>query len=225
MKQTFAKALRAVMITLLTIHMVSCEQFYIFDTEGSPSTTDNHPQAVDLGLSVNWASCNLGATSPEECGDYYAWGETEKKTQYTQETYIYANNIDGNGDVDKYTDIGADICGTMHDVASAKLGEAWRMPTLEEIEELCEKCTWEWGTINGINGQIVTGLNGKSIFLPAAGEMFDSKNYATGRYGTYWSGTTSGNYNAFRLFIEKGTSVCTDNRKFIGFSVRPVKEK
>jgi hypothetical protein len=117
MKQTFAKALRAVMITLLTIHMVSCEQFYIFDTEGSPSTTDNHPQAVDLGLSVNWASCNLGATSPEECGDYYAWGETEKKAQYTQETYIYANDIDGDGDVDKYTDIGSDICGTMYDVS------------------------------------------------------------------------------------------------------------
>lgn len=137
---------------------------------GSKSTSKEScsHEAVDLGLSVKWATCNVGADSPEEYGDYYAWGETEVKSEYSWETYKWSN--DSADSFTKYCQ--ADnkiILDSEDDVAHVKWGGNWRMPTMDEVNELCDKCTWEWTTVNGVAGQLVTGPNGNSIFLPAAG--------------------------------------------------------
>lgn len=148
-------------------------------------------EAVDLGLSVKWASCNVGATSPEDYGGYYAWGETEEKSDYTWNTYKYWNDMDGDGDVDKseITNIGSNISGTSYDVAHVKWGGDWRMPTLDEITELCNKCSWKLTAVNGVSGQKVTGPNGNSIFLPAAGICYGTKVEGSGEESCFWSGS------------------------------------
>lgn len=137
---------------------------YVDFSEKAPDPTVSAGAVVDLGLSVYWCSCNVGAESPEEYGDYYAWGETKPKSSYTEENYSYYNN-----DTKVYTDIGENISGTEYDAATVNLGSDWRMPTKDEFQELLDKCTWEWTQINGINGYKVTGTNGNSIFIPAAG--------------------------------------------------------
>ena len=99
----------------------------------------NGHKAVDLGLSVKWATCNIGATKPEECGDYFAWGETSPKEVYTEETYLYydaANNR-------KLIDIGTEISGTEYDAARKQWGDDWRMPAEEELYELLRDCLWQ----------------------------------------------------------------------------------
>ena len=133
--------------------------------------------AVDLGLSVYWAECNLGVSKPEEYGDYYAWGETEPKESYSWSTYKFGtsppgpfskyNTISIFGSIDNKT-----VLEPEDDVAHVKLGGKWRMPTDAEWAELMEKCTWTWVTNyngSGINGRLVKATNGNSIFLPAAG--------------------------------------------------------
>ena len=135
---------------------------YVEFTETQQSNTQvSSEKAVDLGLSVKWASCNVGATSPEQFGDKYAWGETTTKKKYNEENYIYydANN-------ESYVDIGTNIANTDYDVAHVKWGDNWRMPTLTELKELRDNCKWEWTNVNGVNGWKVIGTNGKSIFFP-----------------------------------------------------------
>lgn len=138
---------------------------------------------VDLGLSVKWATCNVGADSPEEYGDYYAWGETSTKSSYTEKnSKAYGKNID-------------DIKGnSYYDVARANWGGKWRMPTKKEIQELKEKCTWTWTAIGSHSGYKVTGPSGKSIFLPAAGLRDKSLKYANER-GYYLSSTPCKNHD------------------------------
>lgn len=119
-----------------------------------------------------WASCNLGAEKPEEFGDYYAWGETKPKNSYSFNNYTY---YDAN--TTQYIDIGKDISGTEYDAATVNLGSDWRMPTKQEMEELINNCTWEWIQIGNINGYKITGKNGNSIFLPAAGNNYSDKNF------------------------------------------------
>lgn len=132
---------------------------------------------VDLGLSICWADRNVGASSPEDNGDYFAWGETEPKSEYTTKNYRFL-----------YENIGKDISGTTYDAAHAKWGNNWRMPTLIEIQELMNKCNWEWKTLHGNDkGYLITGPNGNCIFLPAAGYQGDPN--AWGVSGRYWSGT------------------------------------
>ncbi len=146
--------------------------------ESQPSVTPG--ELIDLGLSVKWASHNVGASKPEEYGGYYAWGETEEKDDYSLDTYLYYQN--GN-----YINIGDNICGTKYDVAHVKWGGSWRMPTKEESKELVEKCSWKWTSYNDTEGHIVTGPNGNSIFIPAARCYIDSfLDYAQG--GCYWTG-------------------------------------
>ena len=119
---------------------------------------------VDLGLTskVKWAARNIGANSVEEHGDYYAWGETETKSDYSSSTYLYGTRNLGNN---------CDISGTELDAAVVKWGGIWRMPTLTEMQELLSDCTWTWDAINGVNGYIVEGVNGNRIFLPCTGVM------------------------------------------------------
>ena len=172
-------------------------------------------EAVDLGLSVKWANCNVGANSPEEYGDYFAWGEISPKDSY------YEDNCS------TYGKSMADISGNpQYDAARANWGGAWRMPTKAELEELRSNCTWEWTTLNGVNGRRVTGPNGNSIFLPAAGLRYDTSSNAVGSGGCYWSSTPyeDGVYLAFNLLFD---SDCYDwywNPRFSGQSVRPVLE-
>ena len=162
--------------------------------------------AVNLGLSVKWASWNVGAESPEDYGGYYAWGETEEKSSYDWSTYKWC---DGSYDTQtKYctaSDYGIvdnkTVLDSWDDVAHVKWGGGWRMPTRDEIKELCEKCSWEWTSVNGIYGQKVTGPNGNSIFLPAAGFRDGTEVYRRGSRGRYWSGTLDEDYSSSACYL------------------------
>lgn len=134
-----------------------------------PTPGQDNENSVDLGLSVKWAMCNIGAKSPEESGTYYAWGETKTKFSFNLDNYSWYK--DGS-----YTKYGSEKMNLddEDDVAHVELGGDWRLPTAEEMKELNEKCKWTWTTMNGVNGYEVTGTNGNSIFLPDTGFMFES---------------------------------------------------
>lgn len=178
-------------------------------------------QMVDLGLSVKWAGWNVGASRPEEYGGYYAWGELYGKSDYYLDNYQYFDQENW-----EYIFIGDNISGTQYDVARVKWGGSWRMPTLAECQELVDKCTWTWITYSGVAGQIVTGPNGNSIFLPAAGYRSGTSVLEQGSYGIFWSGTLSEGYSndAFILSFEGGTAGWGSITRGLGHSVRPVSE-
>lgn len=135
---------------------------------------------VDLGLSVKWANCNVGANSPEEYGDYFAWGEVTPKDYYSSNNYKYYSNRN-------YLNIGSDISGTEYDAATHNMGNNWRMPTKSEYDELINKCEWKFVTYRKVRGWRITGPNGNSIFLPLAGYMLDDWNDYASIGGFYWS--------------------------------------
>lgn len=147
----------------------------------------HHPHAIDLGLPSNtkWCCCNVGADSPEAYGSYYAWGETWEKDDYSSSTYAYYGE-----------DIGSDISGTIYDAAHVCMGAPWRMPSLEQLQELVGNCTVEWSELNETTGLLLTGSNGNHLFLPAAGDWNGSTYESAGIYGSYWSSNPSGSYNA-----------------------------
>ena len=183
---------------------------------------------IDLGLSVKWASCNVGATRPEEYGGYYAWGEVEEKECYEWSTYKWCNGTPDS--MTKYcTDesyCAVDYKTTLDpedDVARVKWGGDWRMPTADEQYELIEKCSFEWGTLNGVNGYKVTGPNGNSIFLPAAGSYNGYILYGAGDSGDYWSNTLLDNSGDSAYSLDYGDKDgYNDNVRYFGRSVRPV---
>lgn len=140
--------------------------------------------AVDLGLSVMWAKCNIGATQPEEYGDFYAWGETETKESYTWENYSYYNSKN-----DAWVNLGDSISGTSVDVAHQKLGKGWRMPTKDEMGELLDNCQATHTKVNGVSGVLFTASNGNSIFLPKAGFWIDGMFTDEGLSMRYWTAT------------------------------------
>ena len=148
---------------------------YVDFSEKAPDPTVSAGAVVDLGLSVYWCSCNVGAESPEEYGDYYAWGETKPKSSYRRENYSYYNT-----ETETYTDIGENISGTEYDAATVNLGSDWKMPTKDEFQELLDNCIWEWTQISGVNGYKITGSNGNSIFIPATGTSVTGTRYYTG---------------------------------------------
>ncbi|MBO7256936.1 MAG: DUF1566 domain-containing protein, partial [Bacteroidales bacterium] len=172
---------------------------------------------VDLGLpsGLKWATCNVGADSPEEYGDFYAWGEIETKSEYIEDN----SKTDGKSM--------SDISGNAaYDVARAKWGGSWRLPTKKELEELESKCTWEWTIQNGKEGYKVTGPNGNSIFLPAAGFRYESSLYCVGECGSYWSSTpyeSSDDY-AYSLDFSSFYHDVAWFDRLQGRSVRPVSE-
>lgn len=181
-------------------------------------------EAVDLGLSVKWASCNVGADSPEDYGGYYAWGETEAKDNYSSSnsvTYgLSTSELESRGIIGPDGNLTA-----AHDAATANWGSPWRMPTIAEIQELINDCTWEWTSVNGVNGRLVTGSNGNSIFLPAAGYRYDSSLYDAGSIGGYWSATpySDSDYAYSLLFSSDDYDWGGSNHHF-GHTVRPVSE-
>lgn len=180
----------------------------------------NDGKWVDLGLSVLWAAYNVGASSPEEYGGYYAWGETEVKSSYTCENYKYYNPS-----TDDFNIIGNEISGTSYDVAHVKWGEGARMPTLTEIKELVNKCTFTGGSYNGASGNYVTGPNGKSIFLPFAGGRHYNNLFNEDSSGYFWSGTYDEYDGACCLYYSSGACDWDGDDLEYGYSVRPVKDK
>ena len=184
----------------------------------------NGHEYVDLGLSVKWATCNVGASSPEEYGDYFAWGEITTKTEYTDEncpTYgLSTSELQSQGYIDSEGNL-----IPQYDAATANWGGSWRMPTYDELHELINNCTWTWTTQNGVKGYKVTGPNGNSIFLPAAGCRYGSSLYDAGSYGYYWSSTPyDSNDYAYSLYFGSGFHYVYDGSRDYGRSVRPILE-
>ena len=185
---------------------------------------------VDLGLSVKWATCNVGASSSEETGYFFSWGETKPKAKYNWETYkLCEGSYDTQtkyctesyyGTVDNKT-----ILELSDDAANANWGGDWRMPTKAEQDELSTECTWDWTTQNGVNGYKVTSkTNGNSVFLPAAGYRGDSDLSYAGYYGYYWSSSLGTHYSdgAYSLYFYSDIVGWGYSSRNYGRSVRPV---
>ena len=182
---------------------------------------------VDLGLSVKWATCNVGANSPEDYGGYYAWGETSTKSNYSWSNIF--DCLDNSGYSWSVYKIGGKTKiepDSGHDTARENWGYSWRMPTIAELKELNDKCTWKWTTKGGHNGFVVTGPNGNSIFLPAAGYRDDTSSHNVGEGGYYWSSTLSSSYSigAQYLYFCSSNHFTYNYYRSLGFSVRPVTE-
>lgn len=202
-----------------------------------PKIINGH-EYVDLGLpsGLKWATCNVGANKPEEYGDYFAWGETDAKQEYIIENYKNVRVIRkkvflGIGEKEKLEYIiGFDISGNpQYDVARKNWGGSWRMPTNDEMQELVDYCEWEWTEVNGVKGSNVTGPNGNSIFLPAAGgdPYGSSILYYAGENGAYWS-STPGDYdndhNAYDLYFDDDSEYVGYGNRYYGHTVRPISE-
>lgn len=206
-----------------TIKYSSANVDYVDFSEKASDPALTAGTAVDLGLSVYWASCNLGAESPSEYGGYYAWGETKTKNSYTQENYSYYDNS-----IKDYISIGNEISGTEYDAATVNLGNDWRMPTKGEIEELINNCSWEWTQLNNVNGYVITGKNGNSIFLPASG--YYEGNYIYLNYEKEKSGAafrSSTHYITTRTAFSQTVWYCRGGElltinKYAGLTIRPV---
>lgn len=200
-------------------------------TPGGGNQSQSH-EYVDLALpsGTKWATCNVGANSPEESGDYYAWGEIEPKDVYEWNNYKWCtrssknltkyNTNSYNGKVDSKTVLDAE-----DDVAHVKWGGSWRMPSDEELAELVSNCTWTWTTQNGTAGCLVTSkTNSKSIFLPAAGEMKDGEIQDAGTYGCIWSSTlcSSSPDKAGNVGFINGRITPSNTARCYGRNIRPV---
>ena len=174
-------------------------------------------EAVDLGLPSGnkWASCNLGASAPEERGDYFAWGETETKVNYsefnskTRDKRI--RRIAGNG---------------VYDAAAAKLGAGWQMPTKDDFEELIKNCTWVLTNVNGVDGFLVTGYTGNSIFLPTTGYRDGMSLCSDDKLGEYWTSTPHRDteYSYYLCYNGENYYVFW-NCRYVGRCIRPVKKR
>jgi len=229
----------AIVITL--IFFIGCEK--ADQTKGPKipqNGTENGYEYIEMGLSVKWATCNVGATKPEEYGDYYAWGETDPKTDYDWSTYKYCNgssstltkycdnsSYGNNGFTDTKTTLDPD-----DDVAHVKWGGDWRMPTIDEFTELLNNCTCRWYNsgnteFNGVAGykvtSNVTGYTDRSIFLPAAGFRFGTNLNLVGTGGYYWSSSLEMDspFNAWIVGFGSGKRD-TYGYRDLGLSVRPV---
>ncbi len=194
------------------------------------------PTYVDLGLSVKWATCNVGATNPEDYGDHFAWGETEpyysslspltwktgKEKGYAWQSYC-GDSFFTEWSTPPYNAT-TKILTPEYDAATANWGGAWRMPTKAEQDELRNKCTWTWTQKKGINGYKVEGPNGNSIFLPASGYRYDSSLYDVGSYCVYWSSSLYEDYssNAYCLYLSSGYVGWSGSDRYSGLSVRSV---
>ena len=217
--------------------------------EETPEPADpyNGHAYVDLGLpsGLKWATCNVGATKPEEYGNYYAWGEVEPKSTYSWSTYKFMDSSvnDWNG-LNRYTIADGQTDGVWYDsegnfigdnkttldkeddAATVNMGGSWRMPTKAEQDELRTECSWTWTTLNGVNGYNVEGPNGNSIFLPAAGCRFDSDLDGAGSGGDYWSSSLNTSYSGGAYGLNFGSDGVDWNGsyRYYGPSVRGVIE-
>ena len=197
------------------------------EVDSSSSATNTTPTftelGVDLGLSVNWAGWNVGASAPDEYGGLYGWADPSGK------------KISGNNDEYPSANPPLNICGTNYDIANVQWGHGWRLPTKAEMEELINKCKWEWGTYNNTKGYKVTGANGNSIFLPAGGyrsgwlggEILEKGiEYEKSREGYYMTGSSYEETHSIpHLYFHSGRRGLATNPRSNGYSVRPVAPK
>ena len=201
--------------TTVTIPL-SLVDYIDFTAAGETSQPPEGVEAVDLGLpsGTKWANMNVGATSPEDYGYYFRWAETTPSVDGdTENSYPYLG-----------VDFGESIAGTQYDAAMVNWGISWKMPTIEQIEELMENCTYTWTAQNGINGAKVIGSNGAYIFLPASGcRSFSSGTLNfVGSDGYYWTATPfSANYGRGIFFNSYFTRWINQTRAY-GFPVRAV---
>lgn len=185
----------------------------------------NGHEYVDLGLPSGklWATCNVGASSDEEFGDYFAWGETETKETFEWENYKYGYDQTFHRCSKYNVQDGKRTLEPSDDVAITKWGGTWRIPTLSEMEELIKECTYEWTNINGINGMKFIGKNNKVLFMPAA--------YEGNNQMYYWTSTANSDYSAKVMLSALMANTgkyhlsTTDFPRFTGYPVRPVADR
>ena len=233
-KTFFYKSLVLFMAAVATVSFTSCGDDDD-DTDNTISAYDSH--AVDLGLpsGLKWSDQNLGANAPEGAGDHYAFGELTPKEDYSFDTYRFgdANALTKYVSQDQSGDYGKDgffdnktILDRSDDVASVKLKGKWRIPTVEEWNELNDNCTWTWTKKNGIDGYVVTGPSGNSIFLPVTGYRYGNVLHNETEYGTYWTATLGdGRSDYAQVFgiYASGHFVYRYLRDH-GYIIRPVRE-
>ena len=201
--------------TTVTIPL-SLVDYIDFTAAGETSQPPEGVEAVDLGLpsGTKWANMNVGATSPEESGDYFRWAETTPFVEGdTDETYPYRN-----------VDLGESIAGSQYDAVMANWGAPWKMPTKEQIQELINNCTYIWTTQNGINGAKVTGPNGASIFFPASGYRYisDGSLRDVGTNGHIWTASASNSYMGIDFYFVWNIWYWIYDKRTSGFPVRAV---
>ena len=218
---------------------ISDEETIIIGEEKDATPTDekklshgtcNGHEWVDLGLSVKWATCNIGANNSEEAGDYFAWGEIYAKEEYSAKNYKHVIYSTGDFFAFKQRKMLRIECvnhDSSRDAAFANWGEPWGMPTKAELEELCNLCVWKWKTRHGVNGYEVKGLNGNSIFLPAVGFVQGKQSSCRGEYGYLWSsyGNMECMEEAFGVgFMSNGYYSIGKYNRYYGLPIRPVTE-
>ena len=217
------------LLYVASVALIGCKKD---NNEPEPDQKENGHEYVDLGLSVKWATMNVGATTPEGYGDYFAWGETTTKSTYEWSTYKYCGD---NLTMTKYcTD---SYYGTVDDkttldpeddAARVNWGGNWRMPTYDELDELIDEnnCTWTWTTQNNVNGYLVTskkpGYTDKSIFLPSVGFRNNSDLYQEGSNGYYWSSSLKSSNSAYDLYFGSSLMSWDYYDRYHGQSVRAV---
>lgn len=228
------KLLNISLLTMLfNVSFFSCSS----DDEGEATNSEekdvggNIGSAVDLGLSVKWADRNIGASTPEDYGAYFAWGEIKEKETYVKDNSIaYGKSISelkSNGFIDDNWNL-----LPSYDAATANWKNGWRMPTIKEMHELVDNCKWSFRTKNGIGGYVVEGLNGNTIFLPCAGWEVDStrNQWAQGKYGSYWTASVSSDKTVAYYLFYSDSYIRFDYGYYeyfyrhYGMSIRPVKE-
>ncbi|MBQ2300161.1 MAG: Ig-like domain-containing protein, partial [Bacteroidaceae bacterium] len=203
--------------------------------DGNVTENKDTHEYVDLGLPSGtlWATCNVGASKPEEYGDHFAWGETEPKNDYSWSTYKYCKGTyntmtkyctsSSYGTIDNKTEL-----EPSDDAATANWGSGWQMPSSEQRKELHNSSytTTTWTTMNGVKGRKITSKsNGNSIFLPASGYRYDASLSGAGSYGNYWSRSlgTSSSANAYSLYFDSSRISTYYDDRYYGRSVRPVR--
>ncbi len=227
------KALAAIMLMTVVMFTTGCKK----DNADGDGTVNGHTY-VDLGLPSGtlWAACNVGANSPEEYGDYFAWGETQPKETYDWSTYQYCNGsiytltkycnvafCGNNGFIDNLT-----VLQPMDDAATANWGNGWCTPTDDQWRELIDNTIASWITQNGVNGRLFTASNGNSLFLPAAGFRWGLELDGVSYFGGYWlSSLDTGNpSNAWYFNFGFGSGYCGGMSSYrgrgSGLSVRAV---
>lgn len=219
------KLITLLMASAIALTATSCggdsEPEIIDNSTTNVNVTINGHKFVDLGLPSGtlWAETNIGASTPYEDGDYFAWAETKPKSRYSLDNQ--------KSTVNKYKD-GKTTLDAADDAATANWGSSCRMPTTTEMKELKDKCTWTWkSNYNGASGYLVKGSNGNSIFLPATGLRDEEDFVFHGTEGNYWSSQTLkiGKYTAELLSFSNDDFDIVVSNSYMGYTVRPVADK
>ena len=230
--QKLTKIIAALILTIAIVCSTGCKK----NNEPNNGTYNGHDY-IDLGLPSGtlWAICNVGAANPEDYGSYFAWGETQPKTIYSESNYKYSHgcynqltkycsqsDFGHNGFTDKLTTL-----ESSDDAATTNWGEGWSTPTNKQWVELLTKCSHSWTTRNGVKGCLFTGRNGNTIFLPAASSRSDEDSRNVGDDGSYWSSSLNKGFpeyaKGFKFIISfDDCDLYDDLGRCSGRSVRPV---